>query len=71
MCADCWLSYIQEFEVPVSPLDKDSLVYIRERTAGFIMDQVIKPTGQFHIDDATMAEMLNSELNKWYDASDV
>ena len=71
MCADCWHCYIQDIDLSAVPLHEETLVFIHERTAGFLVDQVIKPSGQFHVPNELMAEILDSQINKWYDASDV
>ncbi|KAG2565527.1 hypothetical protein PVAP13_7NG135919 [Panicum virgatum] len=52
----------EEFEVGLRPLNKDELVYIRERTTAFIVDQVIKLKGQFHLDDKTMVVMIDKKM---------
>ena len=62
MCADCGLCYIQEFEVSIEPLDNDALVYIRERICTFIVNQVLKPKGEFHISGEIMAQMVANDI---------
>jgi hypothetical protein len=43
MCANCWLCYIQKFELLEYGLHKQTMFYIRDRTATFLMQQVMQP----------------------------
>jgi hypothetical protein len=60
MCADWWRCYIQRLGLDEHPLDKSTLVYVRERIATFLMEQVITMGEQFH-DENVWAQIIHGD----------
>jgi hypothetical protein len=51
MCADMWHCYIQKFEQPEDGLHETTLVYVHDRMATFLMEQLITVGGKLHDDE--------------------
>jgi hypothetical protein len=50
-----------EIRVDEHPLDKLTLVYVRERIATFLMEQVITVEGKFHADETVWAQIIHGD----------
>jgi hypothetical protein len=58
MCAGWWHFYIQRLRLDEHPLHKSTLVYVRDRIATFLMEEVITVRGKFHDDETVWANIV-------------